>query len=106
MHRKNFMRSETHICGNVALGQNAELAAGGGIVPGGARELVFGGEVRESRQGAQGAIGIALGVRLGDAEVAVASVAFGAVAFAAQHLKVFECAGATLAARDDVIHVQ
>lgn len=77
MYRKNFMRSEPHICGNMELGEDAELSAGEGIVPDGARKLVFGGEIRKSGQGAQGAIGIALGVRLGDAEVAVAAVAFG-----------------------------
>ena len=42
----------------------------------------------------------------GGAEVGLAAVAFGAVALAAEDLKVFESAGASLGMWDDVVHVQ
>ena len=52
------------------------------------------------------AIGQAGSGWFGGAEIGLAAVAFGAVALAAEDLKVLESAGASLGMWDDVVHVQ
>lgn len=55
MYSEDLVGDEVNVRVDVAFGEDAELAAGGGVMPDCAGELVFGGEVHEGRQGAKGA---------------------------------------------------